>query len=317
MNQTTTVNIESVESFLKFMAKNGRQHSTIKRYRYEVTAFCKWTQKRQDLCKKPIEKFNDTDIQLYLNYAERTFSCSKTTLKQKAVVIRNYLRYHNAPFPLENKERIYPLTDFNFATDKDINSLFEMMRSYKELSKKQISAKKYLMNRNILIVQLMLNHGLSLNDVATLTMHDVNFGTGIIHVGQGSTLKRHIELSKEEKSLLFSYYKDIPEILQPKKDSHDPFFIAFDFARSTFTWSYENDSPKELTKIAIHRMLKKENKRANTNITPSTLRNRFILNCLKSGVKRLEIKIMLGLKTDKSLERYINFYQDLILKNKI
>ncbi|PEB42252.1 tyrosine-type recombinase/integrase [Bacillus pseudomycoides] len=309
MKPTNTVNIDSVESFLNYMQQNGRQSSTTKRYRYELIAFCKWTQQRQELCNKPIEKFNNNDMQLYLNYVERKFSCSKTTLKQKAVVVRNYLRYHNAPFPIENKERIYPLKDFNFATDQDINSLFETMRSYEGLSKKQISAKKYLMNRNILIVQLMLNHGLSLNDVATLTMHDVNLGTGIIHIGQGSTLKRHIELSKEEKNLLFSYYKDIPEILQPKKHSHDPFFIAFDFARSTFTWSYENDRPKELTKIAIHRMLKKENKRANTNITPSTLRNRFILNCLKSGVKRLEIKIMLGLKTDKSLERYITFYQ--------
>ncbi|PDY14195.1 integrase [Bacillus pseudomycoides] len=309
--------MDSIDGFLNYMQRNGRKQSTIKRYRYELTSFIKWTLKQHELNNKPLENFNANDIQLYLNYAKWKNSCSKATLKQKSVIVRNYLRYHNAPFPIENKEKIYPLTDFNFATDQDIHSLFKAMKSYEGLSKKQLFARKYLMNRNILIVQFMLHHGLSLHDVTTLTMRDINFGTGTIHVGQGSTLKRKIQLSKEEKKLLFSYYKDIPVILQPKIQTHDPFFVAFDFARSTFTWNYENERPKELTKIAIHRMIKKENKRANTQITPSTLRNRFILNCLKNSVDPLEIKMMLGLKSDKALERYINFYQDLISKNKI
>ena len=43
-------------------------------------------------------------------------------------------------------------------------------------------------------------------------------------------------------------------------------------------------------------MLQKEVKRAEIRVTPTMLRNRFILNSLQNGMKSIEIKAYLGLK---------------------
>ncbi|MES1053205.1 hypothetical protein FOA24_29765 [Bacillus thuringiensis] len=62
-------------------------------------------------------------------------------------------------------------------------------------------------------------------------------------------------------------------------------------------------------------MLQKEAKRAEIKVTPTMLRNRFILNALQSGMKPIEIKAFLGLKSVEALHRYINFWNELENKN--
>lgn len=52
----------------------------------------------------------------------------------------------------------------------------------------------------------------------------------------------------------------------------------------------------------------------NIHVTPTTLRNRFILNTLRDGVDPIQIKLMLGLKILKSLYPYINFFNELVNK---
>ena len=83
--------------------------------------------------------------------------------------------------------------------------------------------------------------------------------------------------------------------------------MAFDFGPQTFRWDYEKDQPAALTRIAVQRMLQKEAKRAEIHITPTMLRNRFILNALQNGMKPIEIKAYLGLKSVEALHRYVQF----------
>lgn len=58
-------------------------------------------------------------------------------------------------------------------------------------------------------------------------------------------------------------------------------------------------------------MLQKEIKRAGIHVTPTTLRNRWILNALQKGMTSLEIKSYLGLKSIESLHRYVVFLRYL------
>ncbi|MES1054467.1 site-specific integrase, partial [Bacillus thuringiensis] len=112
-----------------------------------------------------------------------------------------------------------------------------------------------------------------------------------------------------------SYYKQIPNLIRPRQQTGDPFFVAFDFAPQTFRWDYDKDQPAALTRIAVQRMLQKEVKRAGVKVTPTMLRNRFILNALQNGMKPQEIKVFLGLKSVEALHRYVQFWNELQRKN--
>ncbi len=182
------------------------------------------------------------------------------------------------------------------------------MRSYNGLTDYQASGRKFILERNLLLIHFMLDYGLSIQDILTLSMHDIHFGTNTITPGGLHAYKRSITLSKEHIKLALSYYNKIPNLVRPRQQTGDPFFVAFDFGPQTFRWDYENDQPAALTRIAVQRMLQKEAKRAEIHVTPTMLRNRFILNALQNGMKPIEIKGFLGLKSIEALHRYVQFW---------
>ncbi|UOB98598.1 DNA integration/recombination/inversion protein (plasmid) [Bacillus wiedmannii] len=182
------------------------------------------------------------------------------------------------------------------------------MRSYNGLTDYQASGRTFILERNLLLIHFMLDYGLSIQDILTLSMHDIHFGTNTIILGRLHALKRSITFSKEHIKLALSYYNKIPSLVRPRQQTDDPFFVAFDFGPQTFRWDYEKDHPAALTRIAVQRMLQKEAKRAEIHVTPTMLRNRFILNALQNDMKPIEIKAFLGLKSMEALHRYVQFW---------
>lgn len=299
-----------LDEFSLYMKESGLKPSTIKTYKYDITLYLKWLQTSQELTYESLKIITTVDVETYLETISKARKYAKSTLKQKYVSIKSFLNYYNAVIEI-NKTPTPRLKERNFATDTEISSFLLIIKSYKGLSENQAAARPYIISRNTLIIHFMIHYGLSMSDIETLTMSRVNLGTGIITPGEDSTLPRQIQLSKDDKRLLFTYYKEIPEILRPQQNSSNSLFIAFDFARKTFHWDYESNAPKPLTRIAIQTMLQKESKRANIRITATSLRNRFILNALRDGITPLEIKERLGLKSSKTLYPYIEFYNEL------
>ncbi|MDV6040212.1 site-specific integrase [Bacillus sp. SM-B1] len=297
------------EEYHLFMRKNGRKDSSITRYLYDINSFLNWLQTHQNVSKSLLKELDSNDIEQYLSSLKSLKRYKNSTLKQKYIHIKSFLDYFNAKIEV-NKYPSSNLKESNFATDEEIHKLLAIIKSYDGLSENQATGRPYIINRNTLLVHFMLFYGLSINDLVTLTMKNVNLGTGVITPGKDSSLPRQIQLSKEDQKLLFTYYKEIPDILRPQQHSDHSLFIAFDFARKAFRWDYSLDAPKPFTKVAIQRMLQKENKRANIHVTPTSLRNRFILNALRNEVDPLQIKLMLGLKSSKSLYPYIDFFNE-------
>jgi len=305
-----------IDEYSLYMRGLGRKQSTITTYRYELALFLKWLQKHQDVSSESLKALTSNDIQKYLESITSKSKYAASSLKQKYICIKSFLGFHNAQIDI-NKEPGSKLNESNFPTDQDIKRLLSTMLSLEGLTEYQANGRQYIIKRNILLVHLMLSYGLSIHDITTLSMNDINFGTGIIRPGKGTAISRQVELSKDDQKLLFTYYKEIPEVLRPRQHTSDTLFVAFDFARLTFRWNYKTNSPQPLSKRSIQEMLKKESKRANLNVTPTTLRNRFILNSLRDSIKPQEIKSMLGLKSTKTLYPYIDFYNELKSKNRI
>ncbi|WP_044782869.1 tyrosine-type recombinase/integrase [Bacillus thuringiensis] len=304
------------EEYCLYMRKIGRKDSSITRYLYDINSFLNWLQNHQNVSKSLLKELDSKDIEKYLLSLKSLKRYKNSTLKQKYICIKSFLDYFNAKIEI-NKDPASNLKERNFASDEEIHKLLSIIKSYDGLTENQGAGRSYIINRNTLLVHFMLYYGLSINDLVTLTMKNVNLGTGVITPGKDSSLPRQVQLSKDDQRLLFTYYKEIPDILRPHQHSDHSLFIAFDFARKAFRWDYTLNAPKPFTKVAIQRMLQKENKRANIHVTPTSLRNRFILNALRDEVDPLQIKLILGLKSVKSLYPYIDCFNELKVRNRI
>lgn len=299
----------SVDVFLSDLLKHGRKSSTVKQYRYDLTLFTSWIQKHVKF--PPESFFRSFDVNIldrYLKAFKKERGASISNIKRIRGILINFLQFHGAAQDLKSNVSPPGLTSKHFASDKEITKLSRVMRSYDGLTDYQATGRKFILERNLLLIYFMLDYGLSIQDVITLSMHDIHFGTNTITPGGLHAYKRSITLSKEHVKLALSYYNKIPSLVRPRQQTGDPFFVAFDFGPQTFRWDYEKDQPAALTRIAVQRMLQKEAKRAEIHITPTMLRNRFILNALQNGMKPIEIKVFLGLKSVEALHRYVQFW---------
>ncbi|PGO64012.1 integrase [Bacillus cereus] len=299
----------ALDLFLADLLKRGRKPSTVKQYRYDVTLFISWLQKRLKL---PLEgvfhSFDVNTLERYLKSLRKERGASISNTKRVQGILINFLQFHGAADSLKSDIAPPKLTSKHFASDEEIEKLLHVMRSYDGLTEYQASGRKFILERNLLLVRFMLNYGLSIQDIITLSMHDIHFGTNAITPGGLHAYKRSITLSKDDVKLALAYYKKIPNLVRPRQQTGDPFFVAFDFGPLTFRWDYEKDQPAALTRIAVQRMLQKEVKRAKICVTPTMLRNRFILNSLQNGMKPIGIKEYLGLKSVEALHRYTQFW---------
>ncbi|PFK20860.1 tyrosine-type recombinase/integrase [Bacillus cereus] len=299
----------ALDLFLADLLKRGRKPSTVKQYRYDVTLFTSWLQKRLKLPPEGVFRSFDVNVlECYLKSLRKERGASISNTKRVQGILINFLQFHGAADSLKSDIAPPKLTSNHFASDEEIEKLLHVMRSYDGLTEYQASGRKFILERNLLLVRFMLNYGLSIQDIITLSMHDIHFGTNTITPGGLHAYKRSITLSKDDVKLALAYYKKIPNLVRPRQQTGDPFFVAFDFGPQTFRWDYEKDQPAALTRIAVQRMLQKEVKRAEIRVTPTMLRNRFILNSLQNGMKSVEIKAYLGLKSVEALHRYTQFW---------
>ncbi|HGH7177549.1 TPA: tyrosine-type recombinase/integrase [Bacillus wiedmannii] len=302
---------QSIQEFLLYMQGNGRKLSTMQRYRYDLVLFASWIENSEDALEYPFKRNINTDLfKQYLKAAKITRNCSPTSLKRISGVIVNFLDYHGVFLESVDRGKQELLQLHNFASDTEIHRLLQTMNSFDGLTPYQITGRHNVINRNLLMVHLMIYYGFSIHDLTNLTMQDINFGQGTLLPTAAGGIKRAIPLNAADQKLLLATYKDIPEPVQPRQNTQDPFFVTFHHATGTFQWDYSTDSPKKLTKIAMQRMLQKEIKRANIHhLSPTTLRNRHILDSLRNGTSSAEIKVMLGMKSIEAMHRYILFWR--------
>lgn len=302
---------QSIHEFLLYMQGNGRKLSTIQRYRYDLVLFALWVDNSEDALKSPFKRNITTDmLKQYLKAAKTTRNCSPASLKRISGVIINFLDYHGVFLDSVDRGKQELLQLHNFASDTEIARLLQTMNNLEGLTPYQLSGRSHIFNRNLLIVHLMIYYGFSIHDLTNLTMQDVNFGQGVLFPTAAGGIKRAIPLNVTDQKLLLATYKDIPEPVRPRQNTQDPLFVTFHHATHTFQWDYSTDSPKKLTKIAIQRMLQKEIKRANIHhLSPTTLRNRYILDSLRIGISSAEIKVLLGMKSIEAMHRYIIFWR--------
>ncbi|GAF63562.1 putative integrase [Bacillus sp. TS-2] len=306
---------EIANNFLDHLYVKGRKKSTIKRYQYDYQDFFSWlnvqypkqelTYSWNSLSIKEGKAFLDFLIQ-EKQYKVVTIRRIHSALRQLAVYTCSE---KNLPHPfivIEPPDSIeIPLSASEWVSKKEAEQLLFTIKNDYELSEAQIEVRPLLKARNEIIVLLFLRYGLTLQEVVQLKMKDMRFEKGEIYVYRNGEY-RSISLTASDQQLAFRYYQNIPEAVRPRYHGEDPFFVAFDFQRKTYRWSYEDARPKNLTNIAIQKMIRVEAKRAmlRSGISAQHLRNRFILHSLLTGELSLINYQKLGFKSSLSFRRY-------------
>ncbi|AAM25982.1 MULTISPECIES: tyrosine-type recombinase/integrase [Bacillus] len=315
MNETISLE-ETLEDFSAYLNEKGRKYSTIQRYAYDIKDFYRWLEINKMLLH--IKSWNELSQEIYQAYfseLEHKRKYSQKTRHRIWVVLKKLHTFLGIVSPLDGIHlSLIPdqsLSDSDFITELEETLLKQTVLSTKGLTERQAKYRPLIMDRNACIINLIVNYGLSLQELVSLNMSHIQFARNILIVPGENKLTRSVSLTMEDTQQLYKYYTTIPEPVRPQQHTNNPLFVAFDFNRGTFRWVYENDAPKALSEVAIQKMIRLEVKRAELDrrISAQQMRNTFILRLIRQGVTEKDLVSMMGFKTKISLKRYYQYLQ--------
>ncbi|AJH60317.1 hypothetical protein BF33_5569 (plasmid) [Bacillus cereus] len=319
MNETISLE-ENLKAFSTYLSEKGRKHSTIQRYAYDIKDFYRWLNENELLLH--IKSWNEIsvhDYQAYFSMLENKREYSLKTRHRIWVVLKKLHTFLGIVSPLDDIHlSLIPdqsLNDNDFITELEEKLLKQTVLSTKGLTERQAKYRPLIMDRNACIINLIVNYGLSLQELVSLNMSHIQFARNTLTVSGENGVTRSVFLTAEDTKQLYKYYSTIPESVRPRQHTDNPLFVAFDFNRGTYRWVYENDAPKALSEVAIQKMIRLEVKRAELGrrISAQQMRNTFIFRLIKQGINEDELVNKIGFKTKVSLKRY---YQYLMLSKK-
>ena len=309
---------EFIERYLFFLSASGRQDSTIRRYRYDLIEIHRYmTEVDQPL--ETIEDFKAIPLETWKTFINEYLIEEK--LYQQATVARivtvlnqiNYQIRQTKSKLIEYAQPTHELTPQHIASLAEYEQLIRTNRSDRGLTDHQLVARPYLIDRNELILRLFYRYGLRVHHIIGLKMQDLNFAQRemTVHDRLGNAYLLHLE--RDDQDLMLAYLKTIPEPVRPRYHSTDPFFVAFDFSRMTFRWVYSKNAPKQLSIVMITKMMRQLNERSDNKriITPSMLRNSFILGTYLEELTKEERLTKTCLYKEVSLRRYAEAFDEL------
>ncbi len=244
----------------------------------------------------------------YFSYLKEK-NLSEANLRRVASHLNGLLKYYNLTSYIgllqgtNKKQR--ELTDTDFITEADTLLLLDSVISHKHLSDIQSQIHKYIGPRNHSMFVLMIRYGLTVNEVVSLNIKDINFGQNTLMVKNSKT-NRILELSKDDKKIIYNYLSTIPLLFRPKDYTDDPLFISFHPQKMVYWYDYSLDKPKRISVIGTKRMIEREVKRSGikSNVRSTHFRNSCILNKIHEGYSTEHIIYYFGLSSRHALYRF-------------
>lgn len=230
---------ETLEAFSVYLTEKGRKHSTIQRYSYDVKDFHRWLEVNEVLSHiKLWHELSGEDYQAYFSELENKRKYSLKTRHRIWVVLKKLHMFLGIDSPLDDIHlSLIPdqsLSDNDFITEVEEKLLKQTILSTKGLTERQAKYRPLIMDRNACIINLVVNYGLSLQELVSLNMSHIQFARNTLIVPGENGMTRSISLTGEDTKQLYKYYKTIPEPVRPRQYTDNPLFIAFDFNLGTY-----------------------------------------------------------------------------------
>lgn len=313
-----------IQTYLEFLQNDGKTLSTIEQYRSNLRKFHSWITYYKKDGQIELNNISKSDFQDYFDFLHSK-KYSDATIRKIATVLNNMLKYHKLPNhinlnKLASAEPLRNLVEDDFISKEQFRRLRGSLEAREGFNNgihsiSNLSARDYLIERNLSIILLIRSHGLTPSQISAINMSDINFVQRELRI---KTLPGIVlSLDKYEAKYIYEYYKSIPTNVRPLLHSDNPLFVAFNNTSMTFQFDYDNGKPKRLTERGIREMIKNEVIRAGlSNISSTHLRNSCILDHLSKGTPDDEIARLFGLSPSPSqlhysLKRYKTYLKEI------
>lgn len=303
------------QQFVAQLQENGRKVSTVAMYKHDLLKFFEWLSKYKTGVDGEIwGDLTREDYERYFTYLKEKNS-SEANLKRVASHLNGLLKYYRLSDRIgtlkgtETKQRA--LTASDFISDEDAAALLASIQSDKGLTETQLTIYPHLRYRNLSIVILMIKYGLTIDEVVSINMRDINFAQNTLTVANDKN-SRLIDLDSEDKKTIYKYVMDIPELSRPRDYSDDPLFISFHAKKLVFWYDYNIGKPKRISLKSIQRMIEKEVERSGIehNVRPTHFRNGCILKKIKEGWSNDSLISYFGLTSRHALYRFKRYLKN-------
>ena len=297
------------QRFVAHLHENGRKASTVAMYKHDLLKFFEWLSKYKTGIDGEIwGDLTREDYERYFTYLKEK-KLSEANLRRVASHLNGLIKYYRLSDRVgtlkgtETKQRA--LTAEDFITEEDAAALMASIQSDKGLTDTQLTIYPYLRYRNLSMVTLMMKYGLTIDEVVSINMQDINFAQNKLAVANDKN-SRLVELDPEDKKIIYKYVMDIPELNRPRDYSDDPLFISFHAKKLVYWYDYNIGKPKRISLKSIQRMIEKEVERSGLdhNVRPTHFRNSCILKKVKEGWSNDSLISYFGLTSRHALYRY-------------
>jgi site-specific recombinase XerD len=284
--------------------ENKYSKSTLKSNLYNIKKFTDYYGKRS-------EKANYTQVLEYIAYLRKNYDLSPKTLRHRLYAVKIYFNYL-----LEiGKRKDHPCSEL-FLKDKidrtiAVDNLYSSETLENFFKSYQIKKKKHLLNRNKIIISLLIYQGLTVKEIVELQLQSINLNTCKIHIKSGYRQQERTLLLQAKQVLLFYNYleKDRYKLLKYNlKNITEETFILGQYG--------EQINPHSISRII------NQNRNKSEKIKPIKIRQSVIANLLKkendtrlvqvfSGHKRASTTIAYKQTELEQLQNAINQYHPI------
>ena len=300
-----------ITDYIVHLNESNKKQSSIKICIHDLSSFFKWIEKNKPhFCNDKWLNLKRNDYLEYLAYL-RVKKMSEANLKRISSHLNGMLRFYGLYSdigPLRRDKSKYLILDpKDLISDSDVKTLLASILSKKGLTETQLQMHPYLRYRNLSIVTLMINYGLTLSEVHNLNIEDINFSQNKVEIHKEND-KRIIEISSADKKTLYKYFTDIPILYRPREYTNEPFFLAFSPKKLVFWYDNYSNRPKRISKVGISRLIENEVERAGIEHARAIhFRNRCILKKVELGFSNQELIDYFGFKNRQALYRFKHY----------
>jgi site-specific recombinase XerD len=288
-------NDDILKDFLNYLdLNNGYSPNTIKAYRLGVVHFLFFLKDKGF----KIKRINKKAIEEYIFFLRNKKNNSSKSIRLKIAILRSLFRYLNESLKIL-KDNPIQKGDFRYKVEKkdakslsenqiesllkvllvEKNRLLELL-SFTEGKKTLLNKQIFALNRDYVLIKLLLSNGLRISEALNIRINDIDFiDKSILIHGKGNKLREiFFDINEVEKDFL-NYINEIKKLPL----NHDYMFV-----------SIKNYS--KLTSRGFQLLLKKYLNMAEitTAITPHNLRHTFASISIEKGCNIKAVSQLLG-----------------------
>lgn len=265
--------------------------STLNSNLYNIKRFTDYYQNKA-------EKATYKDVLKYIEHLRKNYDLSPKTLRHCLYGVKIYFNYL-----LEiGKRKDHPCSEL-YLKDKidrqiQVDNLYSSETLELFFESYKIKRKTFLLNRNKIIISLLIYQGLTVNEIVDLEVENIDLKKGEIFIkGQSATTsksprKRTLPLQAKQILLLYNYLeKDRKKLLKyNRKNPNDTRLILGQYGEAI--------KPHGISRII------NENRKDNEKIQPIKIRQSVIANLLKKENDTRIVQVFAGHKRASTTMQY-------------